>query len=170
MLGYVIAEGRGVADRLLAETAQTLRARGRIVAGVIQINRENARAGRCDMDLAVLGHDHVLRISQNLGPHARGCRLDPTGLEQAVGLVERALEARPQLLIVNKFGKTEIEGRGFRRAIGHALAEGIPVLTAVNTANRDRFLTFSEGLAESVAPQAGAILDWCERACAVAQA
>ncbi len=169
MLGYVIAQGRGVADALLAETARRLLSLRWRVAGVVQINRETARDGRCDMDLMVLDHDHVVRISQDLGPHARGCRLDTAGLEQAVGLVEQALARAPQLLIVNKFGKSEIEGRGFRHAIGLALAEGVPVLTAVNASNLDGFIAFSEGLAEPVAPDGDAILDWCHRVCAVAQ-
>ncbi len=169
MLGYVMAEGRGAADRLLADLAHELHARGWPLAGVVQLNLERAPDRLCDMELQVLGHDHIVRISQDLGPHARGCRLDAAGLEQAVGLVEAALEARPRLMIINKFGKSEAEGRGFRSVIGRALAEGVPVLTAVSTGNLAAFLAFSEGLAELVAPDPASLRKWAETACAAPQ-
>jgi hypothetical protein len=164
MLGYVISEGRGTADLLLAEAARRLLEQGWPLAGVIQENVEKSLGGPCDMVLQVLATDRMIGISQNLGPMARGCRLDPVGLEQAAGLVERALDGvdgiRPRLLIVNKFGKQEIEGRGFRPVIGRALSEGIPVLVAVNAANLEAFQVFAEGLGEAVAPSVPEILRW----------
>lgn len=166
MLGYVISEGRGTADLLLAEAARTLLERGWPLAGVIQENVEKPLGGPCDMVLQVLATDRLIRISQNLGSMARGCRLDPVGLEQAVGLVERALDGvdgiRPRLLIVNKFGKQEIEGRGFRPVIGRALSEGIPVLVAVNAANMEAFQMFAGDLGEAVTPSVPEILRWAE--------
>lgn len=118
------------------------------------------------MDLHVIGPGRIVRISQNLGTLAKGCRLDPAGLEQAVGLVEATLDAgvRPRLLIVNKFGKQEIDGRGFRPVIGRALAEGIAVLTAVNGASLAGFRAFAGGMEEEVPLDVTAILDWCRRA------
>ena len=169
MLGYVIVEGRGTADRLLADVARRLGDDGWPLAGAIQINAEREGAV-CDMDLHVLAGDRVVRISQRLGALARGCRLDPAGLEQAVGLVARAIEAagtdRPRLMIVNKFGKQEADGRGFRPLIGQALADGIPVLTAVGAANRPAFDDFAEQMAEPVEPEIGAVLTWCRKVCA----
>ncbi len=166
MLGYVMAEGRGVADRLLADLAVDLAAQGWPLAGVVQLNIERRPDRLCDMELHVLGQDHLVRISQDLGPQSRGCRLDPSGLEQAVGLVEAALDAHPALLIVNKFGKSEVEGRGFRNVIGRALAEDVPVLTAVSRANLNGFLAYSGGLAEAVAPDRARLREWCDATCA----
>ncbi|MFN7002222.1 MAG: DUF2478 domain-containing protein [Roseinatronobacter sp.] len=160
MLGFITAEGRGAADRLLADLATELVSRGVKVAGVVQINRETRPDRLCDMDLQVLGHAHHVRISQDLGPHARGCRLDPVGLETAVGLVEADLAHSPTLLILNKFGKSELEGRGFRDVIGKALGEDVPVLTAVNRSNLDGFLKFADGMAVEIAPDMDALLDW----------
>jgi len=158
-LGYVIGTGRGAVDRLLSAVAARLEGEGMRLAGVVQINAE--RPGqRCDMDLAVLGGDRV-RISQCLGPLARGCRLDPVGLEEAVGQVGAALARRPQLLIVNKFGKAEIAGRGFRPVIAQALGDGVPVLLGVSRANLDGFDAFADGLAEALPAETAPILDWC---------
>jgi hypothetical protein len=170
MLGYVIAEGAGVADRLLADAAQILHAEALPLVGAVQINSDRDDARPCDMDLHVIASGRIVRISQNLGSLARGCRLDPAGLEQVVGLVEQALDdtgaGRPKLLIVNKFGKQEAEGRGFRPLIGRALSEGLVVLTSVNTTNKPGFDGFAEGLAKPLAPTLPAVLDWCRKALA----
>ena len=56
------------------------------------------------------------------------------------------------MLIVNKFGKHEAEGRGFRALIAEALASGMPVLLGVNAMNMQSFQVFAEGLAEPVLP------------------
>lgn len=161
MLGYVVAEGRGAGDLLIAQTAEALRARGVPLAGAVQVNAERDPEYKCDMDLHILSGANVVRISQDLGKLSRGCRLDPAGLESAVGLVAAALEDGPALLIVNKYGKQEIDGRGFRPLIGEALARDIPVITAVNAGNLDAFLSFAEDLAERLPEDVEGILDWC---------
>lgn len=165
MLGYTVAgeTGLGAGDRLIGAVAGILLAEGWRLAGVVQSNTEVAPGRACKMDLTVLGSGETVRISQDLGAGSRGCRLDPAGLEAAVGLVERSLALGPRLLIVNKFGKQEAEGRGFRPLIGRALAEGVPVLTTVSGKNLAAFECFAEGLAERLAPEAGAVLDWCRR-------
>lgn len=161
MLGYIKTAERGLANRLLAEVAATLQAENIPLAGVVQVNEEFDPARPCHMDLHILDGGEVIRISQNLGTLSKGCRLDPASLEQSVGLVERALAAGPRLLVINKFGKQEIEGRGFRPLIGQALADGIPVLTATSSESAASFEAFADGLAEALAPEADAILLWC---------
>ncbi|MCC5972272.1 MAG: DUF2478 domain-containing protein [Pararhodobacter sp.] len=169
MLGYVIGAERGAVDGLLAEVAAQLSGDHWPLAGVVQINTATGPDTRYDMDLQVLTMETRVRISQSLGPLARGCRLDPQGLEEAVGLVEAALDRGPKLLIINKFGKAELEGRGFRPVIGRAIAEGVPVLTAVNQANLAGFETFSEGLGNPLPPHADLVLDWCRAQVALAE-
>jgi len=146
-LGYVTTDTRGETDRLLSDYAAILLGRGTHLAGVAQTNTECANSHLCDMDLLVLPDGPTIRISQSLGAGARGCRLDTSALEQAVALVTASLDNAPQLLIVNKFGKHEADGRGFRPVIAEALMRGIPVLAGVNGMNHDAFLEFSEGMA-----------------------
>jgi hypothetical protein len=163
MLAYFTGATRGAADRLLVEVVGILQARGMRICGSVQVNPERPGSDRCDMDLRLLTGAETVRISQNLGRASSGCRLDPGALERAVGLVAAALEGAPDLLVVNKFGKQEVEGRGFRPLIGEALVRGIPVLTSVTGANRDAFVAFCGGLAEQLAPDAPAICAWAER-------
>lgn len=164
-LGFVTGSTRGEADRLLAGVVARLQARGWPLAGVVQHN--TGCEGACDMDLAILGRAEVVRISQSLGPGSSGCRLDPQGLEAAVGLVGPML-AGARLLVVNKFGKAEAEGRGFRPLIGEALAAGIPVLVAVSALNRPAFEDFAGDLAEPLPAREAALLAWCDAAAALA--
>ena len=159
-LAYVMGDGRGAVDRLLAEVANALLAEGRDLAGVVQINTETAATLRCDMDLQVLGEATQVRISQRLGNQAQGCRLDPQGLEDAVGQVEASLPGK-DLLLVNKFGKTEGEGRGFRPVIAQALALEIPVVVGLNSDNLAGFQAFAEGLAMPLEASQPQILAWC---------
>ena len=160
MLGYVPIVAPGAADALLTEVARRLHQEGWPLSGAVQANPEHAQGGKCHMDLHVLASGEVIRISQDLGALSRGCRLDPAGLASAVGLAEASLERAPRLVIVNKFGKQEVDGQGFRPMIGRALSDGIPVLTAVGPANLPRFLAFAGDLAEEVAAETGALVDW----------
>jgi nucleoside-triphosphatase THEP1 len=159
-LAYTMAPGRGDTDLTLFRLARLLAARGLRCCGTVQINSERADAGPCDMDVRVLPEGPVLRISQDLGRSARGCRLDPAALETAVGLVAASLASGVDVLIVNKFGKHEAQGRGFRQVIAEALAAGIPVIVGVNALNLPAFEDFAQGLATGLPCEPGALAGW----------
>jgi len=158
-LAYVIGDARGAMDQLLARAAAAFSAQDVPLAGVVQVNTDTESTVRCDMDLQVLGRAETVRISQRLGNAAQGCRLDPAGLESAAGLVEATLDDA-SLLIVNKFGKAEGEGRGFRPVIARALGQGVPVLIGVSRDNLPAFHAFCEGLGDEVGADLPAILGW----------
>ncbi|WP_299442522.1 DUF2478 domain-containing protein [uncultured Rhodospira sp.] len=159
-LGYVLNETRGAADRLLAAVAVDLQRDGARVAGVVQHNTERTDSTVCDMDVRVLPDGPVVRISQWRGAHARGCRLDADALEAAVVAVAGRLVRRPDILILNKFGKHEAEGHGFRHLIGEALCLGIPVLLGVNGLNLDAFLSFAGGIETRLPADRHALRTW----------
>jgi len=161
MLGFVtITDEAGAADRLLAETAAALEAQGLRLAGAVQQNLDHGPERDCDMDLRILGDEGpVIRISQSLGPCAEGCRLDTGALARAVGRAEAVLARGADVVIVNKFGKQEGYGRGFREFIASALAAGIPVLLAVPSDQLPAFRDFAGDLAEPVMP--GEAIGWC---------
>jgi|TARA_R100000789_G_scaffold1307_6_gene4324 nucleoside-triphosphatase THEP1 len=159
------ASGRGDTDLLLASLAERLAEEGLRACGTVQINTERGGEEPCDMDVRLLPDGPVVRISQSLGPNARGCRLDPAALETAVGMVSQHLEAGTDLLIVNKFGKHEADGRGFRPVIAEALARGVPVLVGLNRLNSEAFHEFSGHEATELAPDVETLLAWVKSAC-----
>ena len=163
-IAYSLLPERGDADLLLAEIAETLVARALRVRGIVQINSLLPDRARCDMDVRVLPHGPVIRISQSLGAGAGACRLDAGALESAVGLVAASLEHGADILILNKFGKQEAAGRGFLGLIAEAASREIPVLLRVNHGNLAAFRAFTAGLATELAPHAAEILGWVDNA------
>ncbi|MEM5467465.1 DUF2478 domain-containing protein [Celeribacter marinus] len=161
MLAFITAQGHGEIDAILSNVAKALRDQGVAIAGAVQVNTDNADTQMCHMDLQTLSSGTLWRISQSLGPFAQGCRLDPDGLERAVAQVEADMASHaPSVLIINKFGKQEADGRGFRGVIASALAVGIPVVVGVNPAKRRAFDVYCEGLAVPLEANVGAVLDW----------
>lgn len=163
-IACTIAPGRGDTDLLLQGLARSLVTDGLNVCGTVQINGEVPCDGPCDMDVQCLPDGPIIRISQSLGKHARGCRLNPEALEQAVSWVEARISGDIDLLVVNKFGKHEADGRGFRNAIAQALEADIPVVVGLNSMNKTAFHDFTGGAAEEVAPDPATLLAWARSA------
>lgn len=148
-------------DAVLSEVAEHLGARGIQLGGAIQHNVERENRCRCDMLLKDLGTGEVVPISEDRGPAARGCSLDVPALERLAGMTQASLDKGIDLLIANRFGKSEAEGRGFRSAIENALACAIPVLVAVNHDNKASLVQFTGGYHEQLQADPSEILKWC---------
>lgn len=162
-LAYVTLQGRGRTDALIADVAALLAAEGVRLAGTIQSNVERPDRRKCDMDLIVLPDGPIVRISEDRGDLARGCILDSGALEQTVVAVQQRL-AGAEVLIVNKFGKREAEGRGLVPVIAEALDLGLPVLIGVNGLNLAAFLAFAGEEVTPLATEAMVIAGWCKAA------
>nr|WP_256515620.1 DUF2478 domain-containing protein [Alsobacter ponti] len=131
----------------LAALADALRAEGKALAGFVQ--HEVPRPGRrkCDMVLEDLATGARIRISEDRGEHARGCRLDTSELLRAAGLAADALAEGADVLVLNKYGKVEAEGGGVRPLIADAVARGVPVIVGVPRLNLESFRAFAGALA-----------------------
>ncbi|NHB77005.1 DUF2478 domain-containing protein [Rhodobacter calidifons] len=160
-LAYVTLQGRGRTDALIAETAAILAADGVRLAGTVQSNIERPDRRKCDMDLAVLPDGPVVRISEDRGDLARGCTLDSGALEQTVVAVQNRLPGA-EVLIVNKFGKREAEGKGMVPVIADALELGLPVLIGVNGLNLAAFLAFAGEGVTALPADPRQVANWCK--------
>lgn len=150
----------GKTDQILCDVADAMTDRGFRLAGTVQRAFERADRCACDMIVRDLATGHELKISQDRGAHARGCRLNPQSLEQLVGSTEAALAFGVDLLIVNKFGKQEGLGDGFRDVIARAVTDGIPALVAVNITYIEAWRAFAADIADELPPDEGAIDAW----------
>lgn len=158
----VYAEGQGPrVDEMLVDVVGRLRQADVRLSGAIQHNTDDGDRCRCDMTLEDLAGGRLIDISERRGPQSRGCRLDSFALEEIVGIVETSLERGPELLVINRFGKRESEGHGFRQAIEQAMAKSIPVLVAVSESQRAAFQQFAAPFASELAFAPEAILAWC---------
>lgn len=163
-IAVVASDEKSTCNAALAMLAETLRHAGWRLAGTVQTNLERLGHHYCDMDVKVLPDGPVIRISQNLGKEARGCRLDTHALETAVAAVEVSFSADVDLLIINKFGKHEAEGRGFRTLIAEALAQDVPVICGVNDLNLGAFKAFTGSAVNVLPADPKAILTWLRQA------
>ncbi len=153
---YVSLPGRGQTDACLTAAVRLMQVAGLRLSGTFALETDDPS---CDMQLQVLPDGPVIRINQNLGREARGCRLDGGALEHAVvEVAQRTKDA--QALIVNKFGKLEASGRGYVPLIVAALDKGVPVLIGVNTLNVPELLAFAGEMAEALPADPQGIADW----------
>lgn len=75
-------------------------------------------------------------IMQSRGNEARGCRLNPIALTSAGAELRNALNSKPDLAVINRFGTSEADGEGFCAEIIDLVSAGIPLLLVVT----DRYL------------------------------
>lgn len=101
-----------------------------------------------------------LRISQDLGPAAQSCILDPAALAEAAGLFQRAMRSRVDVLIANRFGEQEVNGRGLRAEIAEAAAAGFVVVTGMKARYRDAWVKFGGEYAVILEPAPLCIREW----------
>ncbi len=123
------------------------RALGLSLAGVLQHQVAEGGDRRCDVILEDLTSGHRTALFEDRGAGARGCRLDEAALAEATARVEGSLETAPQLLVLNKFGKVECEGGGWRDLIASAIDRGIPAIIGVPQRNLGAWREFAGGFA-----------------------
>ncbi|WP_158259900.1 DUF2478 domain-containing protein [Phyllobacterium phragmitis] len=138
-------------ETFLLEATATMAGEGMRLAGLVQHSRSKPGRTRCDMHLRDLSTGKLYGISEDRGPHARGCVLDTDRLLHACAAAELALSSQTDLLVLCKFGKTEAEGGGFRSLIVKALELPVPVLIGVPMINLAPFRAFADMLAREIA-------------------
>ena len=149
IMAVVYSESSLAAD-ILRRLAAHFDGLGARCCGFIQHAAPRADRARCDMELEDLSSHETLKLSEDRGEGARGCRLDAVELANAVVRAHDMLATGADILIVNKFGKMEAEGGGFRPVIADALERGIPVLIAIPTCNLDSWRAFAGDLAGEI--------------------
>ena len=151
-------------DFLLERVVRALQDEGSTVAGFIQRQGCPDLSGHAEMQLEEIPGGQRFRISQPLGKESRGCRLDPRAIADIAGPLLEAIESKPDFLVINRFGKGESEGQGFRMVLEKAFMLGIPVLTSVKEAYVDAWEAFAGDYAVSLPPTLETVLQWSRTA------
>lgn len=147
-IAAIIYSDRDIAAAVLRRIRGRLAEASATCAGFLQQDAPpRADRSHCDMVLECVATGRRIPISEDRGALARGCRLDVGELMGAIATARDMLQAGPDVLIVNKFGKTEGLGGGFRPLIADALELGIPVLITVPWRNIEGWRLFSGDLA-----------------------
>jgi nucleoside-triphosphatase THEP1 len=147
ILAIVYSDGLA-ADRFISDLGYRIRDAGIAVAGIVQHNKFIRDRTKCDMAVEELASGTVLQLSEDRGKEARECRMDRGALSEAAALISTSLKNEPELMILNKFGKLEAEGRGLRDTLSDAVQLRVPIVVGVPYRNIEQWRVFSEGLAE----------------------
>jgi Protein of unknown function (DUF2478) len=158
LAAVVYRSGEDDVDLLLSAFAVDQIRDGHRLGGVVQHSAPGN--GRARMEMLDLRTGRLIPLSQNLGPSAQSCALDPAGLAHAAIAVSAAVADNVELLVVNKFSRQEAEGRGLRAEIGNAIVAGLPVLTAVSTKCYDAWVEFTGGFGTTLLCERYVIEDW----------
>ncbi len=159
-VGTLVYDGDGEVDRLMAEVVHRLKAEGARVGGVLQHFGERLPNGKRSMWIDNVATGATFRLDQPDRAGATGCSMDPDALARAACVVRQAIEAGNDLIMVNRFGSAEAEGRGLRTEIGNALCAGIPVLIAVRYALLPDWEGFLGAPPDIILPRLDAVLVW----------
>jgi hypothetical protein len=150
----------------LAELIDRLTAAGLSIGGMNAADLgEGTWSCRRPMFLRDLLTGELIKISQDLGPAAEGCALDPGQLTVAGQAIHRALAAGVALIVVNKFGAQEAAGAGLRAELLAAGEAGVPVLTTVKPELVAAWLDFVGELGVALDPHLEQVEAWCRRVC-----
>lgn len=101
-----------------------------------------------------------LQLFQNLGSGATGCRLDVGRLLDAGTRVAGAIEAGADVVIVNRFGRQECEGKGLSYLVERALSADIPVVIAVPSHRFADWIKFAGGMSVRLRCDRSALNAW----------
>ncbi len=160
----IVHEERGQADPVIAGMVAHLRAAGHRVLGIMQ-EPVTVDPGMCNPDMILIDLDSGERynITQNLGKCSVGCSLDASVVAEASVVLRRALAAKPDLIVVNRFGKLEMMGSGFYAEMIAIIEAGIPVITAVSVDHYAAWEEFTGGAAVKLVPEQAAVNAWCHQ-------
>ncbi len=131
-------------DAVLRDFASELSARGFRAVGLLQLGHRCIDAQ--ELSVALIHTGEKLQLFQNLGAWASGCRLDVGRLLNASAQIEDAIDHGADLLIVNRFGRQEREGKGLTFLVERALSADIPVVIAVPSHRFADWIRFADGM------------------------
>jgi Protein of unknown function (DUF2478) len=156
-LAALVYEPEQNPDAVLRAFAIELNALGQRAVGLVQRGQYCTDAALS----AVLVHNgEELPLLQDLGACTSGCRLDVGRLLEAGSRVACAIEAGADLVIINRFGKRERDGKGLCYLIDRALDADIPVVIAVPSHRFIDWIRFAEGMSVKLACDRRALQSW----------
>lgn len=145
-------------DEVLLAFCDDLRRNGFRPVGLVQAGHCNG--DRSDLSALLIHTNEQIRLFQNLGSCAEGCRLDVGQLLTAGARVATAIDHGADLVIVNRFGRQEREGKGLSFLIEMAMGSNIPTVIAVPANRFMDWVKFSEGMSVKLACNIASLQRW----------
>ena len=157
-LAALVYEAHEDPDGVLHALATDLRGRGYRAVGLVQLGHHCVDAPTLTAKLVHSGEE--LQIFQDLGACAKGCRLDVGRLLDAGVQIARAIDEGADLVVFNRFGRQELEGKGLLHLIERALSADIPVVIAVPSHRFADWIKFANGMSVKLRCNRKALETW----------
>lgn len=161
-VGVLVYDTSIEVDTILAAAVVRIRERNIAVGGLLQHFGERLANGKRSMWIEDILTGASIRLDRPRGPGATACILDPDALAQAACILRRATASGAALLVVNRFGNAEADGRGMRAELADAICSGAAVLVAVRYSLLNDLEGFLGGPAHLLLPSPAAITAWAE--------
>jgi hypothetical protein len=159
-LAAIVYADNAYPDAAFAALVDRCRSLGLSLAGVLQRRVSEAPDRRCDVLLEDLSTGHCTSIFEDRGAGAAGCRLDEAALGEAAARIEGSMEHRPDLLVLNKFGKAECTGGGLLDLIASAMDRQITVVIGVPKGNLQAWRDFAGEFSVELSGDVSEIETW----------
>ena len=130
-------------DAILRDFASDLNGNGYRAVGLVQTGHHCVDA---NLSATLVHTGEELHLFQDLGSCSAACRLDVGQLLDAGQQIADAIDAGADLLIVNRFGRQEREGKGLSFLVERALSADIPVVIAVPAHRFTDWIKFADGM------------------------
>jgi hypothetical protein len=144
-------------DAILREFASDLNGRGYRAVGLVQLGHHCLDARLSAMPVHT---GEELQLFQDLGSCSEGCRLDVGQLLDAGMRIASALDQGADVVIVNRFGRQERDGKGLSYLVERALSADIPVVIAVPSHRFADWIKFADGMSVKLGCNREALDAW----------
>ncbi|NLA88754.1 MAG: DUF2478 domain-containing protein [Alcaligenaceae bacterium] len=144
--------------QILWDAVEELQKQGLNVGGLL--NKKNQDGTFIGEVICSIGDEREFTILVDRGQGASGCRLDSVALAESSIVPREALDKGIDVLVINKYGIAESEGRGLVDEMTRAASEGVPVLAAVHNKYVDAWRNYSGDLGIELFPMLDEVIAW----------
>lgn len=157
-IAAIVYSEHGGVDNLLAEFAFGLRREGWRVQGLVQ--QDKGGRGKATTMLVDLETEKCYPMFPNPTANPDSCSLDPSSIAEGSIALRRALEARADLAVANRFGALEADGKGLVAEMLALMTGGIPLLTVVSNDYLMDWRAFTGHASVELPPDMEALRNW----------
>jgi hypothetical protein len=133
-------------DLVLSEFVKDLQTSGKRVAGMLQLGRQADAHRDHAIQVTLLLQKKDMTLGHRVLPQPVCCGIETQSLHDLADALTADIRSGADVVVINRFGKLEVEGGGFVEAIAAAAALDIPVIVAVPESNFRSWIAYSGGM------------------------
>lgn len=166
----IAAQSAHVAEEIIDAVVRELQQDGRQVVGFCQRQADDGNSqARCRVELQSIRTGQHHAMTQQLGSGSISCNVDPEAIELLAVALCNELSESVDLVVINRFGKRESQGAGFRSVIEAAMELQLPVLTVVKDTWQDNWRDYGGEWVSVLPADFNTVMHWYQEVSARAR-